>query len=61
MEIGKADASSKRKTAILLRVIGARDDDIYENFKLEGDDRVDYDKVVRAFEEFCGPQDEIYC
>ena len=60
LAIGKADANSRRKTAILLRVIGARGNDIYENFKLEGDERVDYDKVVRAFEDFCKPQDETF-
>ena len=60
MAIGKTNADKSRKTAILLRVIGPRGNDIYENFKLEGGDKVDYDKVVEEFDKFCKPQDETF-
>ena len=54
-ECDKADP--KIKTAILLRVIGVRGNDIYENFKFQNEkDKEDYEKVIKKFEEFCKPR-----
>ena len=53
-------ADAKVKTAILLRVIGPRGNDIYENFDLGFDDRKDYAKVIAKFEKFCAPQEETF-
>jgi len=54
------DASdTKIKTAILLRVIGSRGNDIYENFNFdEATDKTDFAKVIAKFEEFCKPRNE---
>ena len=53
-------ADAKVKTAILLRVIGPRGNDIYENFDFGFDDRKDYAKVIAKFEKFCAPQEETF-
>ena len=54
----KTEAAGKVKVNILLRVIGERGNDIYENFKLTGDDRLDYAKVIDEYDKFCRPHDE---
>ena len=58
----KTEADTKVKTAILLRVMGPRGYDIYENFKFTGEtaeaNKTDYDKIIAEFEKFCKPQDE---
>ena len=50
------------KTAIFLRVIGPRGNDIYENFKFTGEtaeaDKTDYVKIMAKFEKFRKPQGE---
>ena len=52
-------ADPKIKMAILLRVIGVRGNDIYENFKFQNEkDKEDYEKVIKKFEEFCKPRNE---
>ena len=56
----RTEVDGKVKTAILLRVIGPRGNDIYENFDLEGTDRKDYTKVVGKFDDFCKPQEETF-
>ena len=49
----------KIKTAILLRLIGVRGNDIYENFKFQKEeDKEDYEKVIKKFEEFCKTRNE---
>ena len=58
----KSEADTKVKTAILLRIIGPRRNDIYENFTFTGEnavtDKTNYDKIIEEFEKFCKPQDE---
>ena len=56
----KTDADPKVKTAILLRVIGARGNDIYENFSFGTGERQNYDTVIAKFDEFCAPQEETF-
>lgn len=56
----RTSADPKVKTAVLLRVIGPRGNDIYENFDFGSDDRKDYTKVIPKFEEFCAPQEETF-
>ena len=46
-------ADPKIKTTILLRVIGVRGNDIYENFKFQNEkDKEDYEKVIKKFKSF---------
>lgn len=56
----KTNADSKVKVAILLRVIGDRGNDIYENFKLSATNKLDYTKVIAEFDKFCEPQHEVF-
>ena len=56
--IEKTEADDKVKVSILLRVIGEWGNDIYENFKLTGGDKLKFDKVLEEFDKFCHPQDE---
>ena len=56
----KSDADSKVRVAILLRVIGDRGNDIYENFQLDAGDRLDYAKVIAEYDKFCEPQHEVF-
>lgn len=51
----KIDVEKKVKTAILLRVMGPRGNDIYENFKLSDADKVDYEIFIKQIDEFCKP------
>ena len=57
---GKDKSSKAVRVAILLRTIGPRGNDIYENFGLSETDKVDYDKVIEAYDAFCKPQDETF-
>ncbi|XP_067949472.1 uncharacterized protein [Watersipora subatra] len=56
----KTEAAGRVKVNILLRVIGERGNDIYENFPLTGTDRLDYAKVLAEYNKFCEPQDESF-
>ena len=57
---GRSKGTKEVKTAILLRTIGLRGNDIYENFDLDETARVDFDQVLTAFDDFCKPQDETF-
>ena len=48
---GKDKSSKAVRVAILLRTVGPRGNDIYENFGLSETDKVDYDKVIEAYDE----------
>lgn len=54
----KADANAKTKTAILLRCIGDKGNDIYDNFTFEGVPT--FDDVIAKFDEFCRPRVSVF-
>jgi hypothetical protein len=57
----KKEADGKVKTAILLRTIGSRGTDIYDNFLFDNEeDKLDYDMVVAKFDEFCKPKNLLF-
>ena len=56
----KTEADDRVKVNMLLRVVGERGNDIYENFKLTGADKMDYAKVLAEYNKFCEPQDESF-
>ncbi|XP_067943045.1 uncharacterized protein [Watersipora subatra] len=53
----KEDMAGKIKTALLLRTIDNKGNQIYESFTWTvATDNVDYDKVVEKFEDYCKPR-----
>ena len=56
----KAGAEDQVKIAILLRTIGPRGVDIYDNFSLADDDRKKYVQVVAAYDEYCKPRVNLF-
>ena len=63
---GNSDASSAKKVAILLTILGERGYDIYSNFRwapAEGDrdaeNRNDFDTVLRKFEQYSNTRNPV--
>ena len=52
----KGGESSTVKLAVLLRTIGPRGIDIYDNFDLSDEDKEKYQVVIDAFEAYCKPR-----
>ena len=56
----KAGVSDKAKIAILLRTIGDKGNDIFENFAFEANEQPTFDDVVAKFEQFCKPRISVF-
>ena len=52
----KAGVSDKANIAILLRTIGDKGNDIFENFAFEANEQPTVDDAVAKFEQFCRPR-----
>jgi hypothetical protein len=59
--ISKDDAADKVKVALLLRTIGPRGKDIYDNFTYAaGKSKDNYKDVVDNFDQFCKPRINLF-
>ena len=56
----KAGVSDEAKIAILLRTIGDKGNDIFENFAFEANEQPTFDDVVAKFEQFCKPRISVF-
>ncbi|XP_067928064.1 uncharacterized protein [Watersipora subatra] len=56
----KAKAKDEMKLAILLRTVGPRGIDIYDNFNLTDEERKNYATVVKAFDDYCKPRVNLF-
>ena len=56
----KSGVSDKAKIAILLRTIGDKGNDIYENFVFEANEQPTFDDVLAQYEQFCKPRISVF-
>lgn len=56
---GHNNKDSSTKTAILLNVLGEEAIELFQTFDLKDEERSDYEKVIKAFEDYTTPQTNI--
>ena len=55
-----SEASDRAKIAMLLRTIGDKDNDIFDNFSFEADAQPTFVDVLDKFETFCKPHVSLF-
>ena len=55
-----SNADSKIEASILLRVRRDGQNNIYENLKLQDNDKFDYAKLIPEYDKFCEPQHQVF-
>ena len=56
----KSEASDKAKIAMLLRSIGDKGNDIFDNFSFEADAQPTFVDVLEKFDQFCKPRVSVF-